>query len=93
MRPSTNDATAALEHWFVSNVSVYIPESVKNKWAEFRASFKKAEEEHLGDDKISRGVEKAGWGVEEAQQRNNTEASEYHHPLAFGKDGYLPVFL
>lgn len=69
------DRIAALEHWVVSNVSQFIPDSVKAKWADFRASFRKAEEEHTGDDKISEAAEKAGWGVEEAQRRNSSEAS------------------
>jgi len=36
---------------------------------------KKAEKDMTGGDQISEGAEMAGWGVEEAEQRNKSEAS------------------
>jgi hypothetical protein len=36
---------------------------------------KKAEQNMTGGDDISEGVEMAGWGVEEAEKANKTEAS------------------
>jgi len=42
---------------------------------------KKAEKDMTGGDQISEGAEMAGWGVEEAEQRNKSEASML--PLLF----------
>lgn len=61
----------------VTNIKKAIPDSVEQYWHEFRASFKKAEEETTGDDTISEGVEMAGWGVEEATEENNKNASTF----------------
>lgn len=52
-----------------------IPESVKNTWHEWRTSMRKAEQDITGSDKISDGVEMAGWGVEEAEEKNKKDAS------------------
>ncbi|KAI1331756.1 hypothetical protein F5Y16DRAFT_243314 [Xylariaceae sp. FL0255] len=64
-----------LEHLVVSNVSKVIPESIRNRWNEYRTALKKAERENIGNGEISEHVEMAGWGVAEADHRNNTEAS------------------
>ncbi|KAI1372886.1 hypothetical protein F4677DRAFT_237406 [Hypoxylon crocopeplum] len=64
-----------IEHFVVSNASKVIPESVRDKWHEYRKSMKSAEKEHLGNEEISEHVEMAGWGVEEAERRHKAEAS------------------
>lgn len=61
-----------IEHWVVTHV---IPESVRQTWNEWVAYFKQAEIKETGEDHVSDAVEKAGWGVEEAQERHNEEAS------------------
>lgn len=38
---------------------------------------KKAERETIGGEEINDHVEMAGWGVEEADQKNKSEASEF----------------
>ncbi|KAI0521760.1 hypothetical protein F5B22DRAFT_593954 [Xylaria bambusicola] len=61
-----------IEHWVVSHVSMAIPESIRNRWHEYRLALKEAKQEQ------SQGgaeVEVAGWGVAEAEQRNKSEAS------------------
>ncbi|TVY47105.1 putative N-terminal acetyltransferase [Lachnellula occidentalis] len=63
------------EHIIVSNVKKMIPDSVKETWHEWRASMKKAEQENFGNEEISDAVEMAGWGVEEAEQKNKMDAS------------------
>ncbi|KAM0461125.1 hypothetical protein ACHAPV_004439 [Trichoderma viride] len=60
------------EQYVVTNV---IPESVRTTWNEWRQSLKKEEKSHLGNSNISDSVEMAGWGVEQAQERNREEAS------------------
>ncbi|KAL7780999.1 hypothetical protein V8C43DRAFT_247483 [Trichoderma afarasin] len=64
-----------VEHYVVSAVSKFIPESVRTRWNEWRESLKSEEKQHLGSNDISDKVEMAGWGVEKAQQRNKEEAS------------------
>lgn len=44
------------------------------------SSLKSVETEKLGDDGISEKVEMAGWGVEEASERNKEEASKSCEP-------------
>ncbi|KAF2967624.1 hypothetical protein GQX73_g5943 [Xylaria multiplex] len=61
-----------LEHWLVSHVSKVIPDSVRNRWNEYRAALKEAKREQSGGEEE---VEVAGWGVEQADERNKTEAS------------------
>ena len=70
--------TGKIEHYVVSTAKQFIPESVRQKWHEYYQSMKNKEVETLGNDAISDKVEMAGWGVEEAQERNKEEASEYH---------------
>ncbi|KAJ4415467.1 DUF1279 super [Gnomoniopsis sp. IMI 355080] len=70
---------AAIEEWVVSNFKRIIPEGVKqqvNEWrAAWRGTYKDIEKEEIGDNHISEGVEKVGWGVEEAQQAHKADAS------------------
>ncbi|KAI1428576.1 hypothetical protein F5Y12DRAFT_710874 [Xylaria sp. FL1777] len=61
-----------LEHWLVSHLSMIIPESIRNRWNEYRLALKEARQEQPNDDAQ---VEVAGWGVEEAEQRHKSEAS------------------
>ncbi|TVY88763.1 putative N-terminal acetyltransferase [Lachnellula willkommii] len=63
------------EHIVVSNVKKMIPDSVKQTWHDWRVSMKKAEHEHFGNEEISDAVEMAGWGVEEAEEKNKMDAS------------------
>ncbi|RDL39097.1 uncharacterized protein BP5553_03437 [Venustampulla echinocandica] len=63
------------EHIVVSNVEKAIPESVKQKWHDWRTSMKKAEHEITGSEQINDTVEMAGWGVEEAEEKNKKHAS------------------
>lgn len=60
----------------MSHVQKVIPDSVKNWWTQYRAALSKAETEQLGNNDISDAVEKATWGVEEAQRANKAEASK-----------------
>ncbi|KAL6889590.1 hypothetical protein HDV57DRAFT_333521 [Trichoderma longibrachiatum] len=64
-----------VEHYVVSAVAKFIPESVRTRWHEWRQSLKKEEEQRLGNNDISDKVEMVGWGVEKAQERNKEEAS------------------
>jgi N-terminal acetyltransferase 2 len=75
--PLTNVAcfAAAAEHYVVSNVSTIIPDRVKETWREYRAALKNKEKDEMGDNHISEDVEMVGWGVKEAEERNNSEAS------------------
>jgi hypothetical protein len=59
----------------VSNIAKVIPDSVKTNWKEWRAAMKKASSGIPGAEEIGDGVEMAGWGVEEAEERNKSEAS------------------
>lgn len=54
-----------------------IPESVRNKWHEYMAYFKKTEAEETGDNgQVAEAVEKVGWGVEQAQKSHQEDASK-----------------
>lgn len=54
-----------------------IPESVRRLWNEYIPKLRGKEIEETGDDKVTDVVEKVGWGVEEAQERHQAEASEF----------------
>ncbi|KAI8154679.1 hypothetical protein K4K49_001144 [Colletotrichum sp. SAR 10_70] len=73
------DRIGQLEHWVTSHIKQIIPESVKTWWHEYRAALTKAETQQLGSNDVSEAVEMAGWGVEEAQERNRAEASKFMH--------------
>jgi hypothetical protein len=66
------------EHIIVSNIKRLIPESVKAKWHEYKESVKQAERQITGKQDVSKHVETAGWGVEEAQERRKRDASKLH---------------
>ncbi len=74
---ANNQVTGEWEHIIVSNVKRLIPESVKVKWREYKESVKQAERQMTGKQDVSDHVEMAGWGVEEAQERNKKDASEW----------------
>lgn len=63
------------EHWIVSNVQKAIPQSIQDRWHEYRKALKEAEKENTGDNEISEHVERVGWGVEEAEAAHQAEAS------------------
>ncbi|KAI3392374.1 hypothetical protein diail_5762 [Diaporthe ilicicola] len=69
------DRIAEAERWVMSGLRRIVPESVKERWNEYRAAFKEAEKKELGDNHVSEDVEKVGWGVEKAQERHKEEAS------------------
>ncbi|KAG0652548.1 Amino-alpha-acetyltransferase 2, partial [Hyphodiscus hymeniophilus] len=69
------DRIGEWEHIVVSNVENFIPDSVKQTWHDWRASMKKEENEIAGSNDISEHVEMAGWGVEEAEKANKSNAS------------------
>lgn len=76
------DRIAEVERWVMAGVKKVVPESVKERWHEYRAAFKDVEREELGDNHVSEDVEKVGWGVEKAQERHKEEASKSHiNPL------------
>lgn len=72
------DRIAEVERWVMAGLKKVVPESVKERWHEYRAAFKDAEREELGDNHVSEDVEKVGWGVEKAQERHKEEASKSH---------------
>ncbi|POR33643.1 Uncharacterized protein TPAR_06158 [Tolypocladium paradoxum] len=69
------DTIGKVEHYVVSTVSSMVPESVRQTTRKYWHSIQKGETQKLGDDGISEKVEMAGWGVQEAQERNKEEAS------------------
>ncbi|KAJ8062313.1 hypothetical protein OCU04_008860 [Sclerotinia nivalis] len=75
VRTLGTDRIGEWEHIITSNIKKMIPESIKNAWHEWRTAMKKAEHDITGSDKINDGVEMAGWGVEEAEERNKKDAS------------------
>jgi hypothetical protein len=72
------DRIAEVERWVMAGIQKVVPESVKQRWYEYRAAFKDAEKKELGDNHVSEDVEKVGWGVEKAQERHKEEASKSH---------------
>jgi len=58
----------AFEHFVVSYAKKVIPQSVRDKYNELRASWKDEDHAHASGDR-------AGWGVEEAEERNKSQAS------------------
>jgi N-terminal acetyltransferase 2 len=75
-RSFTEPCTGEIEHYIVSNAKKLIPQSVKDRWSDYRKALKEGEKETFGNDNISEHVEMAGWGVEEATARNQAEASK-----------------
>jgi len=71
-RAIANDFVGAWEHVAVTHIKAVLPESVKELWHELRTSYWPAKQEPA--------LEGAGWGVEEAEQDNKTNASK---PMQF----------
>lgn len=91
-----NISSGRWEEILVTNVKKLIPDSVENFWHEWRASMKKAEQEFTGDDVVSDAVEMAGWGVEEATEKNKKDASKFQALVVFpflSSPVYLNKFL
>lgn len=74
--------TGKVEHYVVSNVKAMVPESVRQKGTEYWMWLKGVETKQTGDDDITDKLEMVGWGVEEAQERNNEDASMFHMPTS-----------
>ena len=75
--PLTRSRLAAeAEHFVVSHVQKVIPQRAKDWWHEYREARKDAEKEVVGNNNISDGAEMVGWGVKEAEERNQAEASK-----------------
>jgi len=70
-------ATGEWEHVIMSYVKRLIPESIKTKWHQYKESVKQAERQMTGKRDVTDHVEIAGWGVEEARERNKKDASKY----------------
>ncbi|OAA68172.1 peptide alpha-n-acetyltransferase [Niveomyces insectorum RCEF 264] len=76
VRTLGTDRIAEVEEYVVSHVKKVIPASVKDFWNKYREALKEAKKEASGargakDDE----VEATGWGVKEAEARNQHEAS------------------
>ncbi|KAI0854901.1 hypothetical protein F4860DRAFT_497978 [Xylaria cubensis] len=66
------DKIGEFEHWVLSNVGKVVPDSLRDRWNEYRAALKEGRQEEPDNDEQ---LQVAGWGVAEAEQRNKTEAS------------------
>ncbi|KAF7892388.1 uncharacterized protein EAF01_010468 [Botrytis porri] len=75
VRTLGTDRIGEWEHTITSSVKSIIPESIKTTFHEWRVAMKKASQDVTGSDKLGDGVEMAGWGVEEAEERNKRDAS------------------
>jgi len=67
---------AEAEHFVVSHVQKVIPQGAQDWWHEYRKAQKGAEKEVVSNSDVADGVEMAGWGVREAEERNQAEASK-----------------
>ncbi|KAH8687764.1 hypothetical protein BGZ60DRAFT_394409 [Tricladium varicosporioides] len=70
VRSLGTDRIGEWEHIIISNIKRLIPESVKQTWHTWRTTMKNA-----AGKEASEKVEMAGWGVEEAEERNKRDAS------------------
>lgn len=68
---------AQAEHFVVSHVQKVIPQGAKDWWHEYRKAQKGAEKEATSNDDTINELELAGWGVKEAEERNQAEASKF----------------
>ncbi|KAF7953299.1 hypothetical protein EAE96_006510 [Botrytis aclada] len=75
VRTLGTDRIGEWEHTITSSIKSVIPESIKTTFHEWRVAMQKASQEVTGSDKLGEGVEMAGWGVEEAEERNKRDAS------------------
>ncbi|KAI0394108.1 hypothetical protein F5Y17DRAFT_458279 [Xylariaceae sp. FL0594] len=70
------DRIGAFEHFVISNAKKVIPQSVRDKYNEYRASWKGDQQQQQQEkEEGSTTVDGSGWGVEEAEERNKSEAS------------------
>ena len=56
-----------------------IPNSIEQKWHDYRTALKKIAREKTIDDTVSDGIEMAGWRVEEATEMYKKDASTQPH--------------
>ncbi|TGO66110.1 hypothetical protein BOTNAR_0068g00250 [Botryotinia narcissicola] len=75
VRTLGTDRIGEWEHTITSSIKSIIPESIKTTFHEWRVAMQKASHDVTGSDKLGDGVEMAGWGVEEAEERNKRDAS------------------
>jgi len=75
VRSLGTDRIGEWEEVVVSNVKKVIPVSLQNSWHEWRQSMKEAQKDIPGAEQVGEGIEMAGWGVEEADEKNKAEAS------------------
>ncbi|TGO53198.1 hypothetical protein BCON_0128g00260 [Botryotinia convoluta] len=75
VRTLGTDRIGEWEHTITSSIKTIIPESIKTTFHEWRVAMQKASHDVTGSDKLGDGVEMAGWGVEEAEERNKRDAS------------------
>ncbi|TGO29653.1 hypothetical protein BPAE_0012g00070 [Botrytis paeoniae] len=75
VRTLGTDRIGEWEHIITSSIKSIIPESIKTTFHEWRVAMQKASHDVTGSDKLGDGVEMAGWGVEEAEERNKRDAS------------------
>ncbi|KAK3685480.1 hypothetical protein B0T22DRAFT_219306 [Podospora appendiculata] len=76
------DKIAEVEEIVVRNVQKVIPERAKEFWYDYRAALKTNEREEFGNNNISEGVEMAGWGVREAEEKRKQEGASLATQLA-----------
>lgn len=91
VRTIGTDKIAEAEHYVVSNIKKIIPEGIKQWWHDYRSALKKASNERLGEE-ATKDVEMAGWGVAEAEEKNQAEASKSCFPTASSFSPELPYF-
>lgn len=64
-----------IEHRVVEKAKALIPNSIRERWHEYRKALTGVKGEDLGSDTVSEPVKMTDWGVEEASQRYKAEAS------------------
>ena len=55
-----------------------IPNSIEQKWHDYRTALKKITRQKTNDDTVSGGIEMAAWRVEEATEMYKKDASTQH---------------
>lgn len=76
VRTVGTDRIARAEEWLVSRLEKAVPQGVKERWHDYKQALKDRSKETVGEE-VTNGVEMAGWGVKEAEERNKTEASRF----------------
>ena len=66
---------AEAEHFVMSHAQKVLPQRAKDWWHEYRNSKKTVEKEVAQNETVD-GAEIPGWGVKEAEERNQVEASK-----------------